>query len=154
LVALTVKVAGEGAMEEQTCRKKMSGKELGLAVFIESWSGSSSEDICNLRGRDDAKHMVKVTNLDVYPLDVECTGQILSNPRTAKFSCASGHSVTENEWTADTREIEEDGGYHYFGHVSLLCTDLSGFERVHTKLRCVWLDKSRDAPPVVFRVNT
>lgn len=141
-------------MEEPTCRKRMYGRDLGLAIVVESWSGNTSEDICNLRSRDDAKHMVRVTNLDLYPLDVECTGQILSNPRKARFSCDAHHSVSENHWTADTQEIEEDGGHYCFDHVSLSGTDVSGFEKVHTKLRCIWLDREDDAPPLTFDVVT
>jgi hypothetical protein len=141
-------------MEGTTCRKTMAGKDVGLAIFVESWSGSRSEDICDLRGRDDAKHMVKVTNLEIYPLDIECTGQILSNPQKARFSCLSSHAVQDGLWTAETKEIEEDGGQYYFDHVSLLCADISGFEKIHTKLRCIWLDKDDNAPPLAFDITT
>jgi hypothetical protein len=141
-------------MEEQKCRKLMDGRDVGLAMLLESWSGNSAEDICDLRGRDDAKHMVKVTNLEIFPLDVACTGQILSDPRKAKFRCRATPSVSENQWIAETKEIEADGGYYCFDHVSLCCTRVSGFEKVHTKLRCMWLDKSRNAPPLTFDITT
>jgi hypothetical protein len=141
-------------MEEHNCTRSMSGKDRNLAVFVKSWSGNSSECICNLRGQDDVKHMVTVTNHDVYSLNVECIGQIPSNPRKAKFYCTTSDSVTDNRWSATAANIEKGGGDYCFDHVNLCRTDLSGTERVHTTIRCDWLDKQGDLPSLAFSVTT
>ncbi len=141
-------------MEEHDCVRTMSGKDRNLGVFVKSWSGSSSECICSLGGRDDVKHMVSVTNLEVYSLDVECSGRISSNPQKARFSCASSPRVTNSSWTATAEDIEMEGGDHFFDHVKLMCTELSGTERVHTTLKCSWLDKEGELPTFAFSVTT
>jgi hypothetical protein len=141
-------------MEQHDCRRSTSGKDRNLGVFVKSWSGSSSECICALRGRDDVKHMVTVTNLEVYSLDVECIGRISSNPMKARFSCTSSDAVTDSSWTATAEGVEMEGGDYCFDHVKLMCTELSGTERVHTSLKCSWLDKEGNLPTFAFSVTT
>jgi hypothetical protein len=141
-------------MEEHNCTRSISGKDRNLGIFVKSWSGNSSESICTLRGQDDVKHIVTVTNLEVYSLHVECIGRIPSNPRKAKFSSTASNSVIDNRWSATAADIEKEGGNYRFDHVNLYRTDLSGSERVHTTIRCDWLDKQGDLPSLVFSVTT
>ncbi len=140
--------------QEECAKSSRSGKDVNLAVFVESWSGNSSQTICALNSRKDVKHMVKVTNLEIYSLTATCTGDILSSERKVKFSCPTSSKVTDNRWTDTAEGIESEGGTCCFDHVTLLCTDLSGSERVHTTIWCDWLDKEGSLGPFAFSVTT
>ncbi len=140
--------------QEECAKSSRSGKDVNLAVFVESWSGSSSQTICALNGREDVKHMVRVTNLEIFSLNATCTGEIRSSERKVKFSSPTSSEVTDNRWTATAEGIERDGGTGYFDHVTLLCTGLSGSELVHTTIRCDWIDKQGSLGPFAFSVIT
>ena len=134
------------------CKSSKSGQDRGIAACLESWSGSESQPICNLNAQDGIKHFVRVTNHEIYPVKIECTAEISSNPKKARFHCPKDTTVTEGGWSAKS-EADEDGGVCCFQHVHLLSTGLTGSERIATRIIGRWLDQTNDME-IAIRVDT
>jgi hypothetical protein len=106
-------------------------------VLVETWSGDSIGPTCNVRGKSDVRHYVRVLNLRLYPADVKCNGAITSNPRLIEFSC-SNSSGTPDTWEASIRGLG-DGMAHAFSPCTLIPTSAAnGTEIVNTEVVIDW----------------
>lgn len=98
----------------KACRK--TGSQGG--VFIETYSGDGSGPVCTIGSRSDIRHIVKVTNLVLYPADITCKGQISSQYKLVRFS-SPVPTDTADTWIGQKKNLVS-GLVCQFNYVGLL----------------------------------
>jgi hypothetical protein len=111
-----------------TLRCKKAGHKAG--VFVETRSGIGPAVICDLAGRNDVRHIVRIENLMTYPTIIRCVASVPSNPKRILFVSPNAGDRPD-EWTA-TAELDDEGVVEY-DHVGLL-GHLSGEETVRVQV--------------------
>lgn len=133
-------------------------KKMLRNVELESWSGNGSRNVCNVNGRTDAKHVVRITSYKTFPVRVDCTGAIDSNPLMTRFDCPSNTSVTPTRWQATNVVPPKIGRQRpnscEFRHVSLLTGDVSGDDNVRTEVSLSWPKGQTDSISLGFSIST
>ncbi len=133
--------------------KVACSKEVSInGLHVKSWSGSVSPDrtVCDLKGRTDVKHIVEVTNLRLYDLDVQCSALIVSVPHKAEFR-GIGAGISPTSWTLDGA-IEENGWYR-FDRVELVRRS-AGFEKIRVFVATRWAENlGHDRVDLAFNVE-
>jgi hypothetical protein len=104
------------------------GEKSIKGLHVRSWSGISRppETVCEIEGRDDVIHVVEITNLRLYDLDVDCAGLVVSVPPKAVFRSIDGADALTS-WNGKTA-IEEGGTYQFDQFNIRSCS--SGFEKI------------------------
>jgi hypothetical protein len=133
-------------------------KEMLRNVEIETWSGDGSADVCNVNGRTDAKHFVKITSYKTFPVTVNCKGSISSDPLMTSFHCPEDPAVSPTEWRASSVVKpmigQQDPNSCEFSHVSLLSGDVSGNDSVNTDVHLAWAKRDSGSSSLGFSIST
>lgn len=111
-----------------------------VGVYVESYSGVGTTDVCTLAGRTDVKHIVTVKNLRLYDAEVSCRGIISSVPNQVEFS-GTQQGITPQKWSS-TGSILADNEERTFDHVFLKSVG-SGSENVRAEVDVTWPENNR-----------
>src|SRR5947209_7570940 len=87
-------------------------------IFIETFSGNKSGPICDIGTRSDLMHIVKITNLMLYPADITCQGHVSSPYKLVRF-LSPIPTDNSHTWKGQKRNLAYGPPYS-FGYVSLL----------------------------------
>lgn len=110
-------------------------------LYIETLTGDGLRAICTIGNRLDIRHIVKVGNLRLYPLRVECKGSILGNPASVKFSSPVAID-TESEWKSSS--VVPSGGEAKFDHV-LVFPVFPSSAVIALEVKARWLSSEKTA---------
>jgi hypothetical protein len=127
-------------------------------VKIETWSGDGSVDICSVNGRTDVRHFVRMTSYKTYPVMVNCTGSIASDPLMTKFHCPEDPAVSSREWQAtnliNPKIGRQDPNSCEFNHVRVHAGDVPGEDNISTDVRISWGKRASDSCSLGFDISS
>jgi hypothetical protein len=113
-------------------RKPCEDRKTVGGVIVDACSSDGASSVCTLTNRKDVKHVVTITNWNVYPVRINCEGKILNDPRKVEFNSPRA-SDTATSWSGVAPNVL---GYssHMFDHAKIFSV-LSGQDEVDAEVR-------------------
>lgn len=121
--------------------KYSSGKHKG-GIFVKTEITNGKYALGENDQLNNARHQVKVDNLNLYPAKFKCTGSIASDPRNTKFK--SPHPKdSDNEWNSHIKILPENQSF-IINHVQIIPLN-RGCDLILTEVNIDWPHPGRSA---------